>query len=123
MISTLCRDERGATAIEFAFIAPVLLVMLAGILEYGRVLGARQSIRDIIDMNARRGVAEVLATSAVQEAVEADLEQIPTVQDYFVTVTDGANLIVSVNASYNLVLGAFLPENLLSFQMTTTLRR
>ncbi len=123
MIRGLPRDDRGATAIEFALIAPVLLIALAGILEYGRVMGARQAIRDIIDLNARRGVIEVLSSSAVQEAVEADLDQIPMVQDYLVTITDGANLVVSVTASYDLVLGAVLPQDLLSFQMTTTLRR
>lgn len=37
LVRGLVRDERGISAVEFAFIAPVLLGLLFGIIEFGRV--------------------------------------------------------------------------------------
>lgn len=123
MIASLRRDHRGTAAIEFALIAPVLLAIMAGILEYGRVVAGRQAIRDVLDENARRGVVEVLSSSAIQDAIAADLDQLPIVQDYVVTITDGNYLVVTINATYNLVLGALLPTDMITFQMSNTMRR
>ena len=35
------RDERGATAVEFALILPLLLVLVLGIAEFGRAFQVR----------------------------------------------------------------------------------
>jgi Flp pilus assembly protein TadG len=119
----MIRDDRGVAALEFGLIAPVLLLMIGGIIEYGRVLAAQQATRDIIDAAARRGVVEVLSNTAVQEQIEADLAAVPALDTFAVEVLDGADLEVNVTASFDLVLGAFLPEDALTFQMTTRLRR
>jgi Flp pilus assembly protein TadG len=50
------RDQRGAAAVEFALVLPVLLVIVFGIIDYGLVfnnaLNARQGVREA----ARQGV-------------------------------------------------------------------
>src|SRR3954453_1839204 len=52
------RHERGAAAVEFALVAPLLFVILFGIIDYGiwfaDSISARQAVRD----GARRGSVE-----------------------------------------------------------------
>ncbi len=38
------RGERGAAALEFALIAPLLLMLVFGIIQYGYVLSFRQAL-------------------------------------------------------------------------------
>src|ERR687884_1688648 len=52
------RGDRGAAAVEFALVTPLLLVILFGIIDYGiwfaDSISARQAVRDA----ARQGVVE-----------------------------------------------------------------
>ncbi len=45
-------SERGAVAVEFAIIAPILVLLLMGIMEYGRAYNAQVSLTNA----AREGV-------------------------------------------------------------------
>ncbi|RBY95674.1 pilus assembly protein [Blastococcus sp. TF02-8] len=46
------RDERGASAVEFAFIVPLLLLLLLGIAEFGRAF----QVQATLSAAAREGV-------------------------------------------------------------------
>lgn len=46
-----CR--RGATAIEFAVLAPVFLAMLLGLIEGGRLLWTQQTLQNVAHVGAR----------------------------------------------------------------------
>jgi Flp pilus assembly protein TadG len=46
------RDERGATAVEFAFIVPLLIVLVLGIAEFGRAF----QVQGTLSAAAREGV-------------------------------------------------------------------
>jgi Flp pilus assembly protein TadG len=56
------RPDTGASAVEFALLAPVLFLVLFGIIDYGiwfaDSISARQAVRD----GARRGVVEVFGS-------------------------------------------------------------
>ena len=58
------RGDAGASAVEFALVAPVLFLILFGIVDYGiwfaDSISARQAVRD----GARRGVVETFGTCA-----------------------------------------------------------
>jgi Flp pilus assembly protein TadG len=58
------RRDAGASAVEFALVAPVLFLILFGIIDYGiwfaDSISARQAVRD----GARRGVVENFGTCA-----------------------------------------------------------
>lgn len=58
------RRDAGASAVEFALVAPVLFLILFGIIDYGiwfsDSISARQAVRD----SARRGVVENFGTCA-----------------------------------------------------------
>lgn len=49
-------DERGATAVEFALLLPVLLLMMFGILEYGLYLFTASALQDALSQAARFGI-------------------------------------------------------------------
>ena len=46
------QDERGATAVEFAFIVPLLIVLVLGIAEFGRAF----QVQGTLSAAAREGV-------------------------------------------------------------------
>jgi Flp pilus assembly protein TadG len=50
-------DRSGASAVEFALIAPVLLVFLVGVLVYGLYFGAASSVQQLAADAARASVA------------------------------------------------------------------
>lgn len=60
------KSERGATAVEFAIILPLLLMLVFGITEFGRAYQARLTVTHA----AREGV-RVLAVTDDQPAAEA----------------------------------------------------
>lgn len=49
----LAGDARGATAVEFALLAPVFLLLLCGIVEVGRLLWAKQVLTEVAYSAAR----------------------------------------------------------------------
>lgn len=122
-LTRLTRDERAVAALEFALILPVLLMMVAGLVEYGRVLFVEQAVRNIIDDAARRAVITSLTGDAVETEVEASLENVRGIQEYTVDVDDGTELSVAVSGTFNLFFGAFLPETMIAFELTTQFPR
>lgn len=61
------REERGAAAVEFALVMPLLMVLLFGIIGYGYMLSFRQSISQAAAEGVR--AAAVAPVSADREAV------------------------------------------------------
>lgn len=50
-------DRRGSSAVEFAILAPVYLLMLAGMLAYGLYFGAANSMQQLAADAARVSIA------------------------------------------------------------------
>jgi Flp pilus assembly protein TadG len=71
------RPDTGASVVEFALLAPVLFLVLFGIIDYGiwfsDSISARQAVRD----GARRGVVEVFGSCASPATgADADLHNL-----------------------------------------------
>ena len=74
------RDTRGTIAVEFALIAPVLVLMAMGVADYGRAMTMRSEldaaaraglqvlIRNFNDLNGARTAAEGMAAGATVNA-------------------------------------------------------
>lgn len=58
----LVRDRNGASAVEFAIIAPVFILMIVGVLAYGIYFGAANSVQQIAADAARTSIAGLSAT-------------------------------------------------------------
>src|SRR5260221_10279842 len=61
--------NRGTAAIEFAFIAPILLTLIFGVVEFGRYLWVRVTIEQGVESAARYGV---LQYKEAQEKIISD---------------------------------------------------
>lgn len=103
---TLTR-ERGATAVEFALVLPVLLLMVLGMLEFSRAYNTQISLSGA----AREGAREMAIHGDADEAIEAAIAAAPSVKpavtsdDVTITETnDGVTCQVEFKIDYALPL-------------------
>jgi len=84
------RDERGATVVEFAFVVPLLIVLVLGIAEFGHAF----QVQGTLSAAAREGV-RVMALqndpAAARAAVRGAAPSLnPTVADAQIAITPAA---------------------------------
>jgi Flp pilus assembly protein TadG len=81
-MSGRAREEAGQAIMEMALILPVLLLLVLGIVEFGRAFNAKQAVNDAAREGARHAVVwdEAIDQDSVEAAVEAALNRagIPT---------------------------------------------
>jgi Flp pilus assembly protein TadG len=65
------RDERGAAMVEFAIIAPVLLLLVFGIVDFGRYFFLYNNLTNSAREGARLGAVSAMGTSAEIAATRA----------------------------------------------------
>jgi Flp pilus assembly protein TadG len=63
-MTTRLRDERGASAVEFAFIVPLLIVLVLGIAEFGHAF----QVQGTLSAAAREGVRAMALRNDPAEA-------------------------------------------------------
>jgi len=69
------RDDRGAVMVEFAIVLPVLLLILLGIIEFGRAYNAQVSIQAA----AREGARELALRHGTADVASATRDAAPSV--------------------------------------------
>lgn len=67
------RNRRGASAVEFALVAPVFFLFVFGMIEYGRLVMVQQVLTNATREGARRAVLEGATNTAVINAVKSYL--------------------------------------------------
>jgi Flp pilus assembly protein TadG len=72
VIERLARDQRGGGAIEFAFVAPIAILLTIGSIEVARAVSAQASINQAAKETAR--FASVRGTASGTAATETELE-------------------------------------------------
>src|SRR5688572_19641791 len=63
------RNRRGAAAVEFAVVAPVLFLMVFGMIEYGRAVMVQQVMVNAAREGARSGVLDGATATDVEDRV------------------------------------------------------
>lgn len=114
----MLKCERGQAAVEFALVLPVLLLLVMGIFEFGRIFFSYLVISEMAREGARYGVVGHTNTE-----IESHIESLNTALDparLVITVTPpdanrgrGGGLTVAVDYSVDLVaplVGAVLPD-------------
>lgn len=64
------RDDGGAAAVEFALILPILVLMLAGIADLGRMVYVRSVLESAARAGAQASFADPSATATIEAAVQ-----------------------------------------------------
>lgn len=71
------RDRRGAAAVEFALVGPLLILLVCGILSYGGVMWTAHTVQQLANDGARAAIAGLddaerltLARAAVEDSIE-----------------------------------------------------
>ncbi len=116
--------RRGAAVVEFAIVAPVLLLLVFGMIEYGRLVMVQQVITNATREGARQAVLDGATTTGVTTIVN-DFLTASRVNGAVVTVTPsppssaafGDPVTVSVQVPFSQV--SWLPTPM--FLSTTTL--
>ena len=68
------KRRRGSSAVEFAMVAPIFLVLVFGILEFGRLVMVQQIVTNAAREGARAAVLDGATNQEVQDAVSEYLE-------------------------------------------------
>lgn len=63
----LLRDDEGVTALEFALIAPVLLLMLMGIIEFSMVMFVSSVLEGATNVSSRYGKTGYVAAGSTRQ--------------------------------------------------------
>lgn len=64
----LIHDRRGSAAVEFAFVMPIVLVLLFGIVAFGAVVSVDNGLQQLVAEAARASVAGLTDTERKQLA-------------------------------------------------------
>lgn len=119
VIASRLRSERGAELIEFAIVVPILVFVIAGIVDFGMMFRTYEAVTNAAREGARVGVLPGYAPVDVQSRVDAYLAasglggaHTTTVVNVPVTTTAGVFTARAVTLNYTYtfaVLGAAAP--------------
>jgi Flp pilus assembly protein TadG len=82
------QPERGAELIEFAIVAPILILLMAGIFDFGMMFRTYEAVTNAAREGARVGVLPGYATPDIQARVDQYMAASGLTGSYTVTVTD-----------------------------------
>ena len=110
-------SERGAVAVEFAILSHVLVMLLLGIMEFGRAYNAQASLsagaREVVRVmavskypTAERTSAKIAAVSLKPALTDANVSFSPT------TCTSGAQVTITITYSLSTLTGIAGPFTL-----------
>ena len=108
-LNTRNRGDRGQALVELALIAPILIILMLGVIDYGRVYFAYISVTNGARIGAdyaATGPTQAADTAAIKAAALADttnlLNQSPTNPDVTVTTANDSqgSLYADVTMTY-----------------------
>lgn len=123
----LGRDEKGQSVVEFALVVPILLLLVLGIMEFGRAYSANLTLQ-----NAAREGARLAVTGATDARITQRVkDSAPTLDPARINVSvtpssrhQGDNVVVTVTYDFQ-YLTPFIQDlagSLRTFQQQVTMR-
>ena len=106
------RGERGAAAVEFALILPILILLVLGLIEFSRVYNIQISLSNAAREGARTMAVQNSLSIARSAAIAAAPSISPAVSDAQIaisptTCTAGATVDVTISYNVSLMTGFF----------------
>ena len=97
------RDNRGVAAVEFAFVLPIIILLLAGVIQFGMLLFLQNHMTNVARETSRRVAVGELTKDEAKSEAECDLVNWGISYDVDVTVPDGSDpddkdIIVTISA-------------------------
>jgi len=102
------RDDRGAAALEFALILPILVVLVFGIIAFGYMLSFRQAMSQAAAEGGRAAAVRPAGTADADRLTAARAAVNDALESYGVECTSGGGLTHGGGASgtCTIVIGA-----------------
>ncbi len=114
-VFSLRKNEKGQSAVEFALILPVLLILILGMIEFGWLLNGQITLNSAAREGARVGaVVTTNRQEKIDQAVEetADLSGLTIVSSPYTLENDPVinkyNVVVTVNGRMTPIIGIFV---------------
>lgn len=128
---SLARDVRGVALISFAFVAPLLMMLTLGIVDFGRALWTHSTLAYAAREAAR--FASVNGAGADTPAMDADIAEAAVAASPGiglapgnVTVTwmpsnqPGGSVTVEIAINYEFLMGGFVPLSPIQLKSAST---
>lgn len=103
----LLRDRSGGVAIEFAFVIPIFMVLVIGVVEFSRVLAVRSSLQYAVEEASRYAMVRQTVDASKLTTLVKDLVAAPDTDNVVVVLSDETTQGVKywkISATYNLTL-------------------
>jgi Flp pilus assembly protein TadG len=118
-------DQRGAAAVEFALVAALLLTLVFGIFEFGRIYSELEVLTSAAREGARvaavRGTAEEIRAATELAASPYDLDSSPVADKVCDDSTSGQHVTVGWTQNFKISVG-LLPPLDKDFEITGVFR-
>jgi Flp pilus assembly protein TadG len=107
------KDQTGAAAVEFAIVAGLLLTIVFGIIEFGRIFSELEvmnsAAREAARVAAVRGTSDDVTAAAEAAAVPYGIDEAPTADKVCDDATTGEPVTVTWDQQFQISVG-LLPQ-------------
>ncbi|MCL6582051.1 MAG: pilus assembly protein [bacterium] len=120
-------NEQGSVAVEFAFVLPILIILIAGAIEFGFALCNQQVLTNACREGARAGIVaksprvskedienivnNYLSNHLVSPGKDKKDNIVPRIEIEYSSQNPGDDLSVEVSYQYNfLLMNSFIPK-------------
>ena len=94
------KDTRGALAIEFAIAAPIFLIFVMGLIDFGRLFWIKSSMQYAVEQTARHAMVNTsVSTTDLETYADAEIN-IPDITFTATTSTSSGMNFRTITASY-----------------------
>jgi Flp pilus assembly protein TadG len=105
----LWSDRRGAQAVEFALIAPSLLLLVVGGMEFGRLLWTVSALHMSVEQAARCGAMGLCTTGTAPAYAAAVVPQLQFGSSTFTVSKPSCGFQVSATYNYTFIASGLFP--------------
>jgi Flp pilus assembly protein TadG len=117
------RDDRGAAAVEFALILPLLVMLIVGMIQFGFVFNAYITVTHAAREGARMAAVNAFSVAAVKgEMVPLDTSKVSVTSTLMTDATYGSYYKVVVSYPYQLSI-PFWKTQSLTLSSTAQMRK
>ena len=110
MIGRVIGCEKGATAVEFAFVLPVLMALFMGIFEFGRAMWTWQTLQFAVEESARSALADsTLTNTAISNLVVSNMVGMQGVSPTVTAASTAVQISITAHYAFTFLVPQLLP--------------